>query len=101
VNDTEENLRHEVQELRAEVSRLRNILNCLGLAALAIIVLAAPTAVAVLAAMVVFALLASPVRINGEIQRPSRPAPRAGQDTLHVLGEVLGYTQARIDGLTG
>jgi len=62
VNDTEENLRHEVQELRAEVSRLRNILNCLGLAALAIIVLAAPTAVAVLAAMVVFALLASPVR---------------------------------------
>jgi crotonobetainyl-CoA:carnitine CoA-transferase CaiB-like acyl-CoA transferase len=46
-------------------------------------------------------LLASPMRIDGEIQRPSRPAPRAGQDTTHILGEVLGYSQARIDELTG
>jgi crotonobetainyl-CoA:carnitine CoA-transferase CaiB-like acyl-CoA transferase len=43
----------------------------------------------------------SPVRVDGTLQRPGRPAPAAGQDAQYVLAEVLGYDHARIDALIG
>jgi crotonobetainyl-CoA:carnitine CoA-transferase CaiB-like acyl-CoA transferase len=44
-------------------------------------------------------LVGSPVRINGDVQVADRAAPRAGDDTVYVLSEVLGYDQRRIDEL--
>jgi crotonobetainyl-CoA:carnitine CoA-transferase CaiB-like acyl-CoA transferase len=42
-------------------------------------------------------LLGSPVRVDGHQQRPTRPAPGPGQDSRHVLGQILGYDEQRID----
>jgi crotonobetainyl-CoA:carnitine CoA-transferase CaiB-like acyl-CoA transferase len=42
--------------------------------------------------------LASPIRTEGEIQRPAA-APRLGEHTEQILGEVLQYTPARIAAL--
>ncbi|HEY2303222.1 MAG TPA: CoA transferase, partial [Acidimicrobiales bacterium] len=41
----------------------------------------------------------SPVRVNGELQRPARPAPASGVDGRYVLGTVLGYDDERVDAL--
>jgi crotonobetainyl-CoA:carnitine CoA-transferase CaiB-like acyl-CoA transferase len=44
-------------------------------------------------------LLASPIRIDGQVQTADSPAPSAGNDTTDVLTTVLGYDDARIDEL--
>jgi crotonobetainyl-CoA:carnitine CoA-transferase CaiB-like acyl-CoA transferase len=41
-------------------------------------------------------LMASPVRVDDEVQSAGRPAPRAGEHTLEVLADVLGYDTVRI-----
>jgi crotonobetainyl-CoA:carnitine CoA-transferase CaiB-like acyl-CoA transferase len=41
----------------------------------------------------------SPIRVNGELQRPARPAPASGVDGLYVLGTVLGYDDERVEAL--
>ena len=41
----------------------------------------------------------SPIRVNGELQRPARPAPASGVDGRYVLGTVLGYDDERVEAL--
>jgi crotonobetainyl-CoA:carnitine CoA-transferase CaiB-like acyl-CoA transferase len=45
-------------------------------------------------------LMASPVRVDGKIQSAAHAAPRAGDHTLQVLTDVLGYDPARISELS-
>ncbi len=37
--------------------------------------------------------------MNGELQRPARPAPASGVDGRYVLGTVLGYDDERVEAL--
>jgi crotonobetainyl-CoA:carnitine CoA-transferase CaiB-like acyl-CoA transferase len=44
-------------------------------------------------------LLGSPVRVDGRLAVSDRAAPAAGADADHVLRDVLGYDEARIEAL--
>jgi crotonobetainyl-CoA:carnitine CoA-transferase CaiB-like acyl-CoA transferase len=44
-------------------------------------------------------LMASPIRVDGEVQSADHPAPGAGDHTVEVLTDVLGYDTPRINEL--